>query len=119
MRPKKPVEALTGEELWAMFFAIGSDPTHRELLQRMISVRRQIGVAVDLLQSISKDEDERARFRARRKFQMDMEHSLIVAQDEAMIRVAKNMLVDAEPIEKIMRYTGLTRDEVDKIQITV
>ncbi|MCL2126487.1 MAG: Rpn family recombination-promoting nuclease/putative transposase [Oscillospiraceae bacterium] len=110
---KKPIETLTGEEFWALFLAIGSDPTQKELLDKMIAARREIGMAVELLQTISRDENERARFRARRKFQMDMEHSLIVAQDEAVMRVAKNMLADGEPIEKIIRYTNLTRTEVE------
>ena len=39
-------------------------------------------MAKELLQSISKNENERAKFRARRKFQMDNEHNLIVARDE-------------------------------------
>ena len=50
-------------------------------MNKMIAARREIGMAVELLQTISRDENERARFRARHKFQMDMEHSLIVARD--------------------------------------
>ena len=45
-------------------------------------------MAVDFLQSISQDEEERARFRARRKFQMDLEHSLLVSRDEGILSVA-------------------------------
>ena len=70
-------------------------------------------MAVELLQTISRDENERARFRARRKFQMDMEHSLIVARDEGIISVARNLLLMDLPLDKILEATGLTRAEVE------
>jgi predicted transposase/invertase (TIGR01784 family) len=113
---KKPVKTMIGEEFWALFLAIGSDPAHGDLLKKMIAARREIGMAVELLQTISRDENERARFRARRKFQMDMEHSLIVARDEAMLTVAKNMITDSEPLEKIIRYTGLNHAELESLR---
>ncbi|MCL1918979.1 MAG: Rpn family recombination-promoting nuclease/putative transposase [Peptococcaceae bacterium] len=79
---KKPVETMTGEELWSVFFAYGSDPKYRELLNKLTAVRGEIKMAKDLLQTISKDEIERAHFRSRRMFRMDMEHNLIAARDE-------------------------------------
>jgi len=39
-------------------------------------------MASELLQSISQDADEIARFRTRRKFQMDWNHSMIVSGKE-------------------------------------
>jgi len=80
----KPVEAMSGEELWSIFFAYGSEPGYKELISKMSSVRREIKMAIDLLQNISKDENERAKFRSRRMFQMDLEHSLAVARDEGL-----------------------------------
>ena len=118
---KKPIEALTGEEFWALFLAIGSDPTQKELLDKMIAARREIGMAVELLQTISRDENERARFRARRKFQMDMEHSLIVARDEGrdegVLAVAKKLLKMDMSLDNILEATGLTREEVEGLCI--
>ena len=115
---KKPVDKMTGEEFWALFLAIGSDPAHKELLKKMIAAKEEIGMAVDLLQTISRDENERARFRARRKFQMDMEHSLIVAQDEVMIRVATNAIGMGLSIDDIVKLTGLTHKEVESLRVT-
>ena len=114
---KRPIENLTGEELWALFLAIGSDPTQRELFNKMIAARREIGMAVELLQTISRDENERARFRARRKFQMDMEHGLIVAGDERAIAIAKKLLKRNRPIDEIIEDTGLTRAEVEGLHV--
>ena len=36
------------------------------------------------------------------------------AEDER-VKIARNMISDGEPIEKIMRYTGLTREEVESL----
>jgi len=116
---KKPVEIMTGEEIWSVFFAYGSDPKYRNLLDNMISARREIKMATELLQAISRDEIERARYRSRRIFRMDMEHSLIAARDEGVMKgkmaTAKNMLNDGEPIEKIIKYTGLIREEIESL----
>jgi len=115
---KKSVETMTGEEFWALFLAIGSDPSQRDLLNKMIAARREIGMAVELLQTISRDENERARFRARRKFQMDMEHSLIVARDERSMEIAKNLMGIGLPLDKITETTGLTRAEVEGLRVS-
>ena len=74
-------------------------------------------MARELLQTISRDENERARFRARRKFQMDMEHSLIAARDEGIISVAKNLLKRNRPIDEISEDTGLTREEIEDLRV--
>ena len=86
-------------------------------------------MARELLQTISRDENERARFRARRKFQMDMEHSLIAARDEGwsegrnegrnegIISVAKNALQLGMAIDTIIALTGLTREEIESLRV--
>ena len=37
---------------------------------------------------------------------------------ESLIEFARKMLADGEPIEKIIRYTGLTREEVEALRET-
>ena len=80
-------------------------------------------MAVDLLQTISRDENERARFRSRRMFQMDMDHNLIAARDEGRdekaIEIAKKMLSRNRPIDEIVEDTGLTYEEVKGFKMTV
>ena len=100
---KKPVELMTGEEIWSVFLAYASDPKYRNLLDKMVLARREIKMATELLQTISTDEIERARFRSRRIFRMDMEHSIIAARDEGKIEgkmaSAKKML--NRPLRKL------------------
>jgi predicted transposase/invertase (TIGR01784 family) len=90
----------------------------------MIAAKEEIRVAYGLLTSISQDEDERARFRARRKFQMDLEHNRIVSFEEGKdegrmeerTEVARNMLTDGLPVEKVVQYTRLSREEIEKLR---
>ena len=46
---------------------------------------------------------------------MDIEHSLFVAGNESAIAIAWNMIAEVEPVEKIVRYFWLTRDEISAI----
>ena len=110
---RKPVETMTGEEVWSIFFAHASDPKYRELMSKLITARSEIKMATELLQSISKDEIERARFRSRRMFRMDMEHNLIAARDEGIISVAKNAIDMNMSVETIVKLTGLTHEEIE------
>ena len=36
-------------------------------------------------------------------------------RDERNLEIARNMKADGEPMEKIMRYTGLTKEEIEKL----
>jgi len=77
-------------------------------------------MAGELLQTISKDEIERARFRSRHMFRMDMEHNLIAARDEGEVSkamtIANNLLKRNRPIDEIIEDTGLTREEVENLR---
>lgn len=39
-----------------------------------------------------------------------------IGRQEQCIEIAKAMLIDGEPIEKIMRYTPLKRSEIEKLR---
>ena len=73
-------------------------------------------VVPELLQTISRDEIERARFRSRRMFRMDMEHNLIAARNEGVLSVAQNALRKNMPIDDIVDITGLTRTEIEDLR---
>lgn len=58
------------------------------------------------------------------KYYRDMKNSLDTAFDEGMekgmvkgmVKVAKQMLEDKEPIEKISKFTGLTIDHIERLK---
>ena len=84
-------------------------------------------MAGELLMSISQDERERAVFRSRRMYQTDLQSNLATAEDrgkrlgrqegrsERNFEIARMMLSAGEPMEKVMSYTGLTRQEITQL----
>ena len=76
---------------------------------------------------ISKNEVEKARLRSEYKYQLDLQSKMVYAKRQGMqegrvegelakaLAIAQNMITDGEPIDKIMRYTGLTREEVEAL----
>ncbi len=87
----------------------------------------QIEKAVVKLCRLSADEQARYIFDMHEKARRDEESLLrwarIEGQQEGRLEgeikgkfyIAKNMAENAEPIEKIIRYTGLSKEEVEKL----
>ena len=80
--------------------------------------------------NISQDEREHAIFRSRRMYQTDLASNLATAEDngrldgmrkgmrEMKLITARMMLSDGKPVEEIMRYTGLSAVEIQKLKQT-
>jgi len=83
---KKPVEKLTSFEKWSMFFRFAQEPVQRNLINDIITGKEEIGMAAALLQEISKDENERARLRSRRMYEMDQVSNILTAEERGEIR---------------------------------
>ena len=89
-------------------------------------------MAGDLLMSVSKDEHERAVFRSRRMYQSDLESNIATAEyrgekrgekrgeirgeRRTKLTIAANMLKRNRPIDEIIEYTELTREEVENLR---
>lgn len=128
---KKPVRDMTTLDKWSVFFQYAPDPAYREAVNRIIASEEVLTVAGELLMGISQNEKERAIFRSRRKFQTDLQSDLATAEDvgkqigraegraegklERNTEIAKSMLSDGLPLETVMRYTGLTQKEIERL----
>ena len=73
-------------------------------------------MASTLLQSISQDDYEKARFLSRLKFQNDMESDKNMAINIAKFEIAKNMLRRGTPLQHIIEDTGLTEKQIKELQ---
>jgi predicted transposase/invertase (TIGR01784 family) len=75
------------------------------------------------LQSITKDDHERAKFMSRRKFETDMASNLLTAEKRGQLqgqaeerrRIAKNLKTTGMPVETIARLTELTITEITEL----
>ena len=134
---KKPVSDMTDLEKWSVFFQYAPDPEHREMVNKIIESKEVLQVAGNLLMSISQNEQERAIFRSRKKFQTDMHSNWATAEDngrkigreegraeglaegrvEGKIEVAWNLLKINLPLDQIAIATGLTIEEVEHLRM--
>ena len=76
----KPAETLTPLEMWSAFFMFAPEEEYRDLINNIISIKEEIGMASALLMEISKDDHERALFRSRKKAEMDLFSNLHTAE---------------------------------------
>ena len=137
---KKPVGTMAPLEMWPVFFRYADDGRYETVIEEIAVVRKEIAMANALLKNISRDEDERARFRAREKYQSDWEHSMIVRERkgraegeakgkaegrvegeakgkaegkaEGRAEVVCNLLKMQMPLEQISEVTGLSVYEI-------
>jgi hypothetical protein len=103
-------------EQWGVFFGYANKPKYRKILDELITTRSEIGMATNILTSISKDERERAIFRSRQMYQRDMDHERAVARKEGLTNVARNALRKNLSISDIADITGLSPAEIEALR---
>jgi predicted transposase/invertase (TIGR01784 family) len=125
---RKPAKEMTRLEQWCVFFGYADDPKYRKILNELIATRSEIRMATEILTSISKDERERALFRSRRMWQMDMEHDRAVVRKEGRaeghaegthekaLAVAQTALAMNLPVSDIAKLTGLPSVEIEALR---
>lgn len=67
---------------------------------------------------------EKASYEDSLKVYRDIKNSMDTAKEEGRVEgrikekmeIAKSMLLDGEPVEKIMKYTGLTIEQVENLK---
>jgi predicted transposase/invertase (TIGR01784 family) len=67
-------ERLSDLEKWAVYLSKADDPKYLDLIDKLAKSKEGIQMAQQALTSISRDENERARFLLRRHWLMDEEH---------------------------------------------
>ena len=72
-----------------------------------------------LLQSISQDDYEKARFLSKRKFENDFESDKNTAIKIREYEMIKDMLSDGESMTKIMKYSKWTEEAIKEVKETL
>ena len=114
---EKLPEDADGTELydWAKFIAADTE----EELNMVADRNPQVAQAVVRFRELSADERVRDTYERREKARRDQAARERWAAKQRDFEIAKKMLADKEPIEKIIKYTGLTREEIEGLQVTV
>ncbi len=68
---------------------------------------------------VSQDERERAVFRSRRMYQTDLQSDLATAEDRGKriekMEIARNLIEMKLSLDQIVKATGLTYEEIEKL----
>ncbi len=106
---------------WSLFLQYAPDQKHREKVNEVIESEKVLQMTGNLLMSISQDEKEQAVFRSRRMAETDRLSDLATAMDKGMrkatFKVARNLLKMNLPLEQIAAATGLSLDDLAKLNI--
>ena len=109
---------------WAQFFGARS----REEIEVLAEKDEYIHKAYDKLEEISADEEKRLEYEERQKAIRDHRHMLASGRREGLreglregkhehaVEMARKMLEDKLPIEKIAEYSGLSPEDVHRLE---
>jgi predicted transposase/invertase (TIGR01784 family) len=81
---EKPIEEMSLQEYWAVFFRYLTDKGKRGKINEILEHEEGIAMASEVLMKISRDEVERARLLSEYKYQMDMQSKLVHAKRVGM-----------------------------------
>ena len=109
---KKPVDELTDLECWLLFFKYVTDKSKRDMLNKIIE--REVGVmmAAQILDTISKDEKERANYEAQWLHELDQSNDRMSAIRENAREIAKSLKDKNFPLDAISESTGVPMEEL-------
>src|SRR3989339_54526 len=117
---KKPVSEMSPLEMWLVFFEYVDDKDKREIVNKIIDVKEEISMAGEMLQNISKDDYERAKFLSRKKFVNDRESDLNSSRDAGMKAGMEKVIIAAlregASIEFIEKITGFDKRLIEEIK---
>ena len=80
---------------------------------------KEVQKAIEKLDQMYLNEKEREYYEAAQKAARDSAEALITAKEEGeknkAVEMAKTMKRDNEPVDKISKYTGLSKEEIEKL----
>jgi len=104
-----------GTELydWAKFIAAESEEEMNMVAER----NPQVGKAVVTFRELTASERTRDLYERREKARRDIASQKRWAAKQMQFDIAKNMIADGEPVDKIIKYTSLTLEEIDELRL--
>ena len=98
--------------LWLSLFKAETEEELEKIKEMEVPVMSQ---AINAYYTITASSEFREKERLRAKARHDEAQALYNADRNAKIGIARNMIADGESIEKIVRYTGLTKEGIEKL----
>jgi predicted transposase/invertase (TIGR01784 family) len=106
---------------WLTFF---DQNISDDLLKELIGMDTAISKANEKMTFLSNDKEMLRLYNMREMAQIDYNSGMLKARAEGKtegrcerdIEIARNMVLDEEPVDKIIRYTSLTVEEIEKLR---
>lgn len=131
---QKPVEALTEAERLAAYLKYANDEEKQDYVQEII-YSEGLTMTENAYRKVTQDEIEYERMESRLKYQLQYNTDMSLARQEglelglergleqgrtegeaaATVKLARAMKADCESVDKIVKYTGLSADEVERL----
>ena len=118
--PKLP-DDITQENmllLWLSLFKADTEEELEKIKEMEVPVMSQ---AINAYYTITASSEFREKERLREKARHDEAQALFHAEQKGKqkekIEIAQNMITDGEPMEKIIRYTGLTKENIEILKV--
>ena len=112
---KKNPEANTKLEQWLWLLA-----GREEKLEMARKKNKEIDKAIDIIDQMSMDEKEWNLYISRQRAIWDYNTGMRTAREEGAklekLEIAKNMLKEKVDIQIIVKVTGLTKEEIEKLE---
>ncbi len=107
---------------WLTFF---DQNISDDLLKELMDMDAAIYKANEKMAFLANDKEVLRLYNMREMAQIDYNSGMKKAKDEGKIEgkiernieIARNMVADGEPIEKIIKYTGLTKENIENLEI--
>lgn len=114
--PKLPADVSEDNMLllWLSLFKAETEEELEKIKEMEVPVMSQ---AINAYYTITASSEFREKERLRAKARYDEAQALYNARKERDIEIAQNMIADGEPVEKIVRYTGLTKESIEKLKV--
>ena len=110
-------KADSGKDLWLKLFKAETEEELIKIEEMGVPI---ISEAITAFRHVAASLELRELERMRSKARHDEAQALYNAERKARIEekteIAKNMIDNSEPIDKIIKYTGLTREEIESLQ---
>ena len=100
--------------LWLSLFKAETEEELEKIKAMEVPVMSQ---AINAYYTITASSEFREKERLRAKARHDEAQALYNAEQNTKIVIAQNMIADGEPIEKIVRYTGLTKESIEDLKV--
>ena len=107
---------MSSAERWTVFFRYVTDSGKRDLINEILGYEEGIAMAGEVLLTISRDEEERARLESEFKYELDRQCELVDARRAGLAEGrAEGELLGLEKAARRLRAMGMNPDRIAQV----